>query len=293
MVREPRALDAQQVQLRIVQLESFLRVWQLVRMAKAQRVITASLGALVFADDGAADRAEAYTSFMLYSMLFSVFDRSGIDVREFQAADPELHHALADLGRRWHRIEKPVSKIRHTIGFHGAKTQAGTQQGLAALSELGTEGAVTAMELIEDLFHLAPWLSAHAQVAKWIPPQHYPLYREMVANRASVLEQSRTRYGNVDESARRAELGHARQALASARAAWAKLVEALSLKDTEEHVTFYKFWEDQLFSLSKRIDSAEGQLDLPAKLDKLQKDAARAAAQLIAAGQSVRPTDGS
>lgn len=275
MAKRQQKVDAQQVQLRIVQLESFLRVWQLVRIANAQRAAAGSLSSFAFRDETAASHAEAYIAFMLYSMLYSLFDRSGIDIRKFQATDPELRDALNALGARWQRIETPVARIRHNVGFHGAKTRAGTEAGMAALLELGQAGAVTAFEIIEDLFHLAPWLSEEAQGAAWIPKGSYPHYHDMLVHRATALEHSRTRYGQVDEVTRRAELAQARQHLDEARVSSAKLVEALSLQNSEQRQGFSKFWEGQIHGVSKRIDDELARLELPAKLEKLQQDVAR------------------
>src|SRR5262249_32951517 len=138
--RRNRQSDPQQIQLRIAQLESFLRVWQFVKGPHARRPFQ-------FRDDAALQFAEAQIAMMLYSMLFSVFDPSGVDIRRFVAVDPELRQTLSDLCSRWQSIEKPITQVRNNFTFHGARAPAGTQRAMTALQDLGTDGSKTAMEL--------------------------------------------------------------------------------------------------------------------------------------------------
>jgi hypothetical protein len=147
---------AHQLYFRVMQLDSVHRVHVLVRAQTPTHKVT-------FGSEQVFTFAQTNMLVFLLSMLFSLFDPSGVDLRDLQTQDADLRARLLRLGAKWQQIEKPLAIVRNTIAFHGAETKKGTLAATSAIHALGTAGLVTAFELIREiLFELAPLLRAEA-----------------------------------------------------------------------------------------------------------------------------------
>jgi len=85
---------------------------------------------------------------LILSQLYSLFDKkSGLDLRKLDNSD-ELKKEIEN---DWKKIEKPITRIRHNLGFHGAKKIEGTKDATKAVKELGRGGITIAMGLFPKL----------------------------------------------------------------------------------------------------------------------------------------------
>lgn len=89
---------------------------------------------------------------VLLSSLYSVFDRSGTDLSNKKLNVPkDIVETWNRITQKYEAIKNPLTRIRHNLGFHGAKTEDTALNGTKAFNDLGEEGLGTAFQLIEEL----------------------------------------------------------------------------------------------------------------------------------------------
>jgi len=84
---------------------------------------------------------------LILSQLYSLFDKSGLDLQTIETEDEYLKEIIED----WEKIKKPITRIRHNLGSHGAKRINGTKNATSAFLELDKNGIKIAMELFGKL----------------------------------------------------------------------------------------------------------------------------------------------
>lgn len=84
---------------------------------------------------------------LLISQLYSLFDKSGLDIRKIETTD----QLLIEIKKDWEKIEKQTTKIRHNLGFHGSKDIKGIKNATSAFNHLGKDGIETIMGLFQKL----------------------------------------------------------------------------------------------------------------------------------------------
>src|SRR5271157_2034396 len=75
---------------------------------------------------------------MYYSHLYSLFDRAGINFADAtQAIQVSLPADTREVREKilalWSKIENPVTRIRHNVGFHGARAEDFHRDGISQL----------------------------------------------------------------------------------------------------------------------------------------------------------------
>lgn len=78
---------------------------------------------------------------MYYSYLYSLFDRAGINFADAtQAIEVSLPADTREVRGKilalWSRIENPVTRIRHNVGFHGARAEDSHRDGISQLQRI-------------------------------------------------------------------------------------------------------------------------------------------------------------
>ena len=76
-----------------------------------------------------------------YSYLYSLFDPTGTNfttvVKEIDSSLPEAVREIAfKIGGLWNEIRDPITRIRHNMGFHGARANKGRKDGAAQFYRL-------------------------------------------------------------------------------------------------------------------------------------------------------------
>lgn len=247
---------ARQAYLRILQLEALARVWQFVRGPHVARPV-------FFRDDKHLDFAQSNVFVLLLSMLYSMFDKSGLDLRRMQPEDDDLAAGLVALAKQWASISKPITKVRHNFGFHASSSVKGTESATEALAALGGDGLVTALGIVEGLFKLAPQIRAEAKLTYRIPPILRSLFAELVQHFEAAQQALRETFTRLDEDCTE-PFGRARVALLAARSAHERIftdLPGLVAVEERQFLVHFDDWLTQLDQLEKSIEGLAGLSD--------------------------------
>lgn len=88
---------------------------------------------------------------ILLSMLYSVFDPSGLNLADKGLSVPDtLKESIQSIRNKWNCIRQPIARIRNNLGFHGT-VEKGTINGTKAFNDLGEKGMEDAFDLIKAL----------------------------------------------------------------------------------------------------------------------------------------------
>jgi len=230
---------ARQLHLRVMQLESLLRVNQLVTTPYSN-----SPFAMLTREHQQFTQANLLA--FILSMLFSVFDPRGVHLGKLKTEDDFLAKQLGALLKKWKPIERPVQIVRNCFGFHGAPTLEGTEEAFKAIKDaLGEPGLKTAFELIGDVIKIAPELKAEAGLTFRVP-----------SSVRSQFEQLESTYqkANAAMSAEPRDIAAFRQASADLRPMYeelrVKLDGAVAPEERQHLPHFSAEWEAKLQVLS-------------------------------------------
>ena len=103
---------------RIESLNSLMRVFDLIHWHYSARSVPQNFENL---DEVCKAQGDLYV--IILSYLFSLFDKTGINIVELSKA-PISESAKSELEKItgiWNPLCKPVTRIRHNLGFHGGK----------------------------------------------------------------------------------------------------------------------------------------------------------------------------
>jgi len=100
------------------------------------------------------DLAKHTTVYLLYSYLYSIFDKKGVYLR-FELFPEIEKKEIQSILDRWESIRKKIELMRHNQGFHGSKKLKGFAKASEGFRGLGSEGLDTANSIIKDLQKIA------------------------------------------------------------------------------------------------------------------------------------------
>ncbi len=223
---------------------------------------------------------------LLLSMLYSVFDAqpSAVNLERLNPKSIEFRAAIASVLRGWKEIAVPVTRIRHNFAFHGSARRDGTENAVKALTELGNDGVAFALEQIEELRRLYPWLVLEAKGGFHVPSAHEETFRNVLAMRSAVhdgvLEARRLWDGGALE-----HLDRAASLLQEAASTWERLRSDLgSAPPSEALGAFIEVWDADMNGLSEEVESFR-------KLHEAQASARKMLASIASPSVSTSPND--
>ena len=141
---------------RIESLNSLSRVFDLIHLHYSTKNIPQYFLDL---DEVYESQGDLYLIIMSY--LFSLFDPSGINIAELSNAPigETAKRELEKIIEVWHPLCKPLTRIRHNLGFHGGK-QKQTINAIKALEEIDKN------QLIPKIVALMKILSSFSETLK-------------------------------------------------------------------------------------------------------------------------------
>jgi hypothetical protein len=170
---------ARQVFVRLSHVEAIYRAYQFIQIEN-------DFSPIIFVDTPRHEFAKAYMGCVVLSMLYSLFDPSGVDLRNLRPDDRDFREALRELGRKWAPLCNPISRVRSNLTFHAADTIKRATDAEKAIRELGNNGLQEAFELIREIFALAPELRAEAGLSFRMPKSLRPEVEQLRHNCAAI-----------------------------------------------------------------------------------------------------------
>ena len=131
--------------MKIQQLFSFTRVYaMLVHSTESTR----------FEEGKEYGRAKHTMIYLLFSYLYSVFDKNGVMFRNelFPDIDPQV---IVPILEEWTKIQNKIERMRHNQGFHSFPKYAGVMDASMNFRSLESEGVGIAFDLIHALKEVA------------------------------------------------------------------------------------------------------------------------------------------
>jgi hypothetical protein len=141
---------------RIESLNSLMRVFDLIHFHYSTKSVPQYFQNL---DEVYKAQGDLYLIIMSY--LFSLFDSKGINIIELSKAriSDSAKGELEKITEVWHTLCKPVTRIRHNLGFHGGNERQ-TINGIKALDEIDKN------QLIPNTVVLIQMLSSFSMTLK-------------------------------------------------------------------------------------------------------------------------------